>query len=74
MSSVPAKPHVCEDSWLRVQRLVFVLVRWDTDSYDLVASELGNCSHCLRNALNAASGSTASCARSRWSGAAARSP
>ena len=43
--------HTCEDSWVRVYRMMLSLVEWDDVSYKLVMAELGDCPDCLSNAL-----------------------
>jgi hypothetical protein len=45
------KPHVCQDSWVRVHRMMLALTMWDDVSYKFVAAELGDCPSCLKNAL-----------------------
>jgi hypothetical protein len=44
--------HICSDNWTRVYRLMLALTLWDDIAYRYVMAELGDCPHCLRNALN----------------------
>ena len=46
--------HQCSDNWTRVHRMMLALVQWDAEAYQFVASEFGECPHCLGNALGIA--------------------
>jgi hypothetical protein len=42
-------PHVCQGSWMRINRMLLALFDSRDDALSEVVAELGDCHHCWKN-------------------------